>query len=234
MGKKTVTAQNKKEFVSMILTGIFVTNAVLGEVLGVKLFTIWIFTLPLGVLPWPVVFLSTDLINEFYGKKAVRRLTFMTTAMILYMFVIVFAAMQIPAASFSPVNDETFHKVFGQSLWIIAGSVTAFLISQYVDVIVFWIFRKRTGMRMLWLRATGSTIVSQLIDTFVIQGIAFVIPGYLSLDQYFIVAMTSYVYKLAIAVFLTPLIYGSHNLIERYLGKDLTHSMLHTAEEESR
>lgn len=229
-----MTAQNKKEFVSMILTGIFVTNAVLGEVLGVKLFTIWIFTLPLGVLPWPVVFLSTDLINEFYGKKAVRRLTFMTTAMILYMFVIVFAAMQIPAASFSPVNDETFHKVFGQSLWIIAGSVTAFLISQYVDVIVFWIFRKRTGMRMLWLRATGSTIVSQLIDTFVIQGIAFVIPGYLSLDQYFIVAMTSYVYKLAIAVFLTPLIYGSHNLIERYLGKDLTHSMLHTAEEESR
>lgn len=217
----------------MTLTGIFITNAVLGEIMGVKLVTVWGFTMPLGVLPWPVVFLTTDLINEFYGKKAVRRLTFLTTGMILYMFVILFTAIQIPAASISPVNDAVFRKVFGQSLWIIAGSITAFLISQYVDVVVFWIFRKKTGMRMLWLRATGSTLVSQLIDTFVVQGIAFVIPGYLSLDQYVNVALTSYVYKLAIALFLTPLIYASHSLIDNYLGQETVHQMLSAAERES-
>lgn len=228
-----MTGQNKKDLVAMILTGIFVTNAVLGEIMGVKLFTVFGFTMPLGIIPWPIVFLSTDLINEFYGKKAVRRLTFLTTAMILYMFIIIFASIHIPAASFSPVNDEVFHKVFGQSLWIIAGSVTAFLLSQYVDVVVFWIFRKRTGMKMLWLRATGSTIVSQLIDTFVIQGIAFVIPGYLSVDQYLSVALTSYIYKLIIALVLTPFIYASHSMIDIYLGKEITHQMLNTAEQES-
>lgn len=228
-----MTPHSKKELVFLVLTGIFVTNAILGEVLGVKLFTVLGFTMPLGILPWPVVFLTTDLINEFFGKKAVRRLTFLTTIMILYMFAIIFTAIQIPAASFSPVDDASFFKVFGQSLWIIAGSVTAFLISQYVDVMVFWIFRKRTGMRMLWLRATGSTVVSQLIDTFVVQGIAFVIPGYLSLDQYVSVALTSYIYKLAIALLLTPLIYGSHSLIDRFLGKEMIHEMLNTAERES-
>ena len=228
-----MTGQNKKDLVAMILTGIFVTNAVLGEIMGVKLFTVFGFTMPLGIIPWPIVFLTTDLINEFYGKKAVRRLTFLTTAMILYMFIIIFSAIHIPAASFSPVNDEVFHKVFGQSLWIIAGSVTAFLLSQYVDVAVFWIFRKRTGMKMLWLRATGSTIVSQLIDTFVIQGIAFVIPGYLSVDQYLSVALTSYIYKLIIALVLTPFIYASHSMIDIYLGKEITHQMLNTAEQES-
>jgi uncharacterized integral membrane protein (TIGR00697 family) len=173
----------------------------------------------IGVIPWPVVFLTTDLINEYFGRAGVRRLTLMTVALIAYAFVVLFAAMQVPAASFSPVNDEQFGAVFGQSLWIIAGSITAFAVSQFIDVVVFWIVRNRTGQRLLWLRATGSTAVSQLIDTFVIIGIAFWLPGTLDTHGFFVLAATNYTYKFLIAVGLTPFLYAAHAVIDRFLGR---------------
>jgi len=124
----------------------------------------------------------------------------MTIALIVYAFVVLFAAMQVPAASFSPVTDAQFQVVFGQSLWIIAGSVTAFALSQLVDVGVFWLVRHRTGGRFLWMRATGSTIVSQLIDSFVIIGIAFWLPGKVKTSEFLTVAASNYSFKLLIAL----------------------------------
>jgi len=170
-------AQARRDVVFLVLSGVFVTNAILGEVTGGKLFTFGPFTASIGVIPWPVVFLTTDLVNEYFGREGVKKLTFMTIALIVYAFIILFAAIQVPAASFSPVNDEQFRAVFGQSLWIIVGSVTAFAASQLVDVIVFWFVRHRTGGKFLWMRATGSTAISQFIDSFVIIGIAFWLPG---------------------------------------------------------
>lgn len=172
----------------------------------------------LGVIPWPVVFLTTDLINEYYGPPGVRRLTLITVGLILYAFVIIFVAMGIPAASISPVKDEAFNAVLGQSQWIIAGSVTAFATSQLVDVAIFWLFRNATKGRFLWLRATGSTAVSQLIDTFVVLGIGFWLPGKIQTSDFLNLAFTNYTYKFGIAIALTPLIYASHHAIERYLG----------------
>jgi len=111
-----------------------------------------------------VVFIATDLINEYFGREGVKRITLVTIGLISYAYVVLFASLYVPAASFSPVTDEQYHAVFGQSLWIIAGSITAFAASQLVDVSIFWLVRHRTGGRFLWMRATGSTIVSQLID----------------------------------------------------------------------
>ena len=128
----------------------------LGEMRG-KLIAVGPFTMSLGVVVWPVVFLTTDIINEYFGKPGVRRLTLLTVGLILYAFLVIFGALQIPAAKISPVDDASFRTVLGQSLWIIVGSVTAFLVSQLVDVMVFWVFRDRTAGRHLWLRATGST-----------------------------------------------------------------------------
>lgn len=185
--------------------------------MGGKLIQWGPFALSVGVIPWPIVFLSTDLINEYFGRAGVRRLTFLTAVLIAYAFVVVFAAMQVPAASFSPVGDEAFNLVFGQSLWIIVGSIVAFMISQLVDVTVFWFFRDRTGDRFLWLRATGSTVISQGIDTVVVLGIAFLLPGKLTLDQFFSLAATNYTYKLLVAVGSTPLVYVGHRLVGRFL-----------------
>jgi uncharacterized integral membrane protein (TIGR00697 family) len=141
--------------------------------------------------------------------------------------------MNVDAAGFSPVKDEQFRAVFGQSMWIIVGSITAFLASQLIDVVVFWFFRNRTKGKKLWLRATGSTVVSQLIDSFVIIFIAFVLSGSITIDEFFVLASTNYVYKLIIAILLTPLIYLGHNIIHRYLGENENEEKINNSEIQS-
>lgn len=218
---------SRKETVYLILTAFFISNAILAELIGGKLIFIPL-DLPfvgkpaasIGVIPWPIVLIATDIMNEYFGKQGVRRITWMTSAMIAYCFVILYIAVQVPAADFSPVNDSTFETVFGQSLWIIIGSLVAFMVSQLIDVTVFWWLREKTGAGKLWLRTTGSTVVSQLIDSLIIIGIAFWLPGKISSSEFINVALTNYSYKLLIAIGLTPVIYGVHNLIDRYLGKD--------------
>ena len=221
--------QSRRDLVYIALAGFFVSNAILGEVTGGKLFTIGPFTMSIGVIPWPVVFISTDLINEYFGRAGVKRLTFITIGLIAYAFIVLYASIQVPAASFSPVTDAQFQAVFGQSLWIIAGSITAFAASQLIDVGVFWLVRHKTGGRHLWLRATGSTIVSQLIDSLVIIGIAFWLPGKVKTSEFLIVAGANYSYKLLIAIAVTPLLYVGHSIIDRFLGTEEAHRLVERA-----
>ncbi len=213
---------SKKNLVYTILAGIFITNAVTAELIGAKIIQLGPFYLSIGILPWPIVFLATDLINEFYGKTGVKRLSIITAALISYAFVILFFAIRVPAASYpdiSSVSDAQFYAVFGQSMMIIVGSIVAFLFSQMVDVFVFWFLRKRTGGKMIWLRATGSTAVSQLVDTFIVGAIAFWLPGLWSTEVFIKASLTGYSFKLLIAIALTPMIYLGHSLVKRYLGE---------------
>ncbi len=238
--------RSKREMLFIILAGFFITNALVAEMIGGKLIDIasWyqqgVFIMSVGILPWPVVFLTTDLINEYYGRKAVKRLSFITAALILYAFIVLFSAMQIPALDFSPVNDASFHNVFGQSLWIIIGSITAFIVAQMIDVFVFWLIRDRTGRKMIWMRATGSTAVSQLFDTFIVGGIGLWLPSQLYPDQYHFTtqmyiqaSLTGYFVKLLIAVGLTPLIYLGHNLADKYLGESESEKMIEESAEDT-
>lgn len=210
---------SRRDLLFLILAAIFVTNAVLAELIGGKLIQVCGLVMSIGVIPWPVVFVTTDLINEYYGRTAVRRLTWMTLAMIAFAFAILFAAMAVPAWEKSPVSDAQFTAVFGQSLWIIAGSMIAFAVSQLVDVTVFWFWRERTGGRFLWLRATGSTLVSQAVDTVVILSIAFYLPGKIAASDLLRLIVANYTYKVALAAALTPILYGLHNLLDRWLGQ---------------
>jgi uncharacterized integral membrane protein (TIGR00697 family) len=172
----------------------------------------------MGILPWPIVFIVTDLINEYFGKQGVKRLSLITAGLISYCFIILFFAMKIPEAKgISPVSNEAFKQVFGQSNLIIIGSITAFLVAQFLDVTFFNYFKEKTGDKMLWLRSTGSTVFSQLIDSFVVGGIAFYLPGIWTTSQYIEFSFTGYAFKLVIAVLLTPLIYLGHYLIEKYI-----------------
>ncbi len=207
---------SRRETVFLVLAAIFLTHALLGEVVGGKLVRAGGHVMSVGVVPWPVVFVTTDLVNEYYGPKAVRRLTLLAVGLILYAFAVLWACIQIPAADISPVDDASFARVYGQSLWIIAGSVTAFAASQLIDAVVFVFARAATGGRFLWLRAVGSTVVSQLIDTFVINAIAFGLPGKLSSAQVVELSITNYAYKFVIALLTLPLIYVGHALVDRY------------------
>ncbi len=212
---------NRKDLVFLLLAGFFVTNTIVAELIGGKLVQFFgLFTQSLGIILWPVVFVLTDLINEHYGKQGVRKLTYITVGLIIYTFLLLSAGIQLPAVSFSPVDDNTFKQVFGQSQWIIVGSVVAFLLAQLVDVYVFWLFRTRTGQRMIWLRATGSTAISQLIDTFVVQFIAFVVPGKWAFNQFLENASYGYLFKLLVALALIPFIYLGHFLINSYLNDE--------------
>lgn len=211
----------RKDLVFIVLAGFFITNAIVAELIGGKLIQFFgLFTQSIGIILWPVVFILTDLINEHYGKQGVRKLTYITVGLIAYTFILISIALNIKAVPFSPVNDEQFRVVFGQSQWIIVGSLIAFFVSQLVDVYVFWIFRNKTGKNMIWLRATGSTVVSQLVDTFIVQYVAFVLPGKWTTDEFIHNASWGYSFKLLIAVCLIPFIYLGHFLINKYLKRD--------------
>jgi hypothetical protein len=212
--------KTKKELVFIILAGIFISNAIVAELIGGKLIQMGPFVMSMGIIPWPIVFLTTDLINEYFGEKGVRKLSFITAALIAYSFLILLLAINIPAAKgISPVSDDQFFAVFGQSMWIIVGSITAFLVSQLIDVTVFWFFKNRTGDTKIWLRTTGSTIISQLFDSFIVLGIAFWLPGKINFDTFISSALTGYTFKLGVAILLTPLIYLGHHLIKKYLAE---------------
>lgn len=238
----------------------FVSNAVLAEFIGSKIFSLektlgfsplslsffgqdnLSFNLTAGVLLWPVVFIFTDIINEYFGRRGVKLLSFISAGLIGYAFVMVYFSMGLVPADFwimrdtptGQVNmDSAFNVIFGQGLWIIIGSLCAFLIGQLIDVIVFQWVRKYTGNKWIWARATGSTLVSQFIDSFVVLFIAFYFGADWSISLVLAIGVVNYIYKLSIAIFLTPILYLLHTIIDSYLGKDLANKMIEEAAAES-
>jgi hypothetical protein len=214
---------NRRDIVFLVLAGFFITNAIMAELIGGKLIQFFgLFTQSIGIILWPIIFILTDLINEHFGKDGVKKLTYITVGLISFAFIVLSIAINIPATPFSPVNNEVFKTVFGQSQWIIVGSIIAFLISQLVDVYMFLFFKKITGNKFIWFRATGSTLISQLVDTFVVQYIAFVLPAKWTFNEFMTNASYGYVFKLFIAIALIPLIYIGHFFINKFLEKSKT------------
>ncbi|MTW19818.1 queuosine precursor transporter [Allochromatium palmeri] len=236
----------------LILGGFFVCNALIAEFLGVKIFALeatlglapldWnlfgqsgSLSFTAGVLLWPVVFIMTDIINEYYGRRGVQLLSYLTVGLILYAFVFAYLSIGLAPADWwvgiqsaqgVPDMQAAFSAIFGQGMWIIVGSVVAFLIGQLVDVTVFHRVRRFTGERYIWARATGSTLVSQLIDSFVVLYVAFVLgPQKWSLELFLAVGTVNYVYKFVVAIALTPLIYLGRTLIDRYLGAECSRTL---------
>ena len=213
--------KKRKDIVFLVLAGFFITNALIAELIGGKLIQFFgLFTQSIGIILWPIVFILTDLINEHFGKDGVKKLTYVTVGLISFAFIILTIAIKIPATPFSPVNNEVFKTVFGQSQWIIVGSIVAFFTSQLVDVYVFVSLKKITGNKFIWLRATGSTLVSQLVDTFIVQYIAFVLPAKWTFDEFIMNASWGYLFKLIIAILLIPIIYLGHFFIGKFLKKE--------------
>lgn len=229
----------------VVLAGFFVANALMAEFIGVKIFSLegtlgvaplgWnLFgtardlNLTAGVLLWPVVFVMTDIVNEYFGRRGVRLLSWLTVMLIAWAFLFAYAAIALTPAAFwigagesqgVPDMQVAFAAMFGQGQWTIAGSIAAFLIGQLIDVAIYHRVRRATGERMVWLRATGSTLVSQLVDSFVVLYIAFVLgPQHWSMQQFLAVATVNYAYKFCVAIAATPLVYAGHGVIDRYLG----------------
>lgn len=202
----------------IFLNSLFLTFLLMAEVTGAKLFSSFGFTLTIGVIPFPVTFLVTDILNEYYGKRGIRFTTFLGMGMILLAYLLILIDIKIPATLDSPVDDASFEKVFANSGLIILGSITAYLIGQLIDIHIFHFLRVKTNGRFIWMRATGSTIISQLIDSFVVIFIAF--GAKLPFDRLISISSSNFFYKMLVAIAITPLIYLSHLLIEKYLGEE--------------
>ena len=231
----------------ILLSGLFITNALMAEFIGVKIFALeetlglppfdWqlfgqsgSLSFTAGVMLWPVVFIMTDIINEYFGVRGVRFISWLAVGFIAYAFLFAYLAINLAPAGWwvtvaesrgVPDMQAAFAATFGQGLWTIGGSITAFLIGQLIDVVIFHRIRTWTGERWIWLRATASTAVSQLVDSFVVLYIAFVLgPQQWPVDLFLAVGTVNYLYKMLMAVALIPLIYLGRRLIERYLGRE--------------
>lgn len=255
---------NKAIKLFIAMAGFFVANALIAEFIGVKIFSLeqtlgieplslslfgidkLSFNLTAGVLLWPFVFVLTDLINEYYGQRGVKLLSYLTAGLILYAFAMFYAGIELTPADFWPQShispslppseqqaivakvsdyDYAYRLVFGQGLWIIVGSLVAFLIGQIIDVAVFHRIKATTGERLIWLRATGSTLVSQFIDSFIVLFIAFYLGADWGLSLVLAIGVVNYLYKFTMAILLTPVIYAAHFAIDHYLGETLATEM---------
>lgn len=249
---------SKKQMLLLVLAGIFITNAIIAEIIGAKIFSFeqifgfqpaqidllgykLDFNMTAGVLNWPIVFIISDIINEYYGVKGVKVISYLTTALIAYSFFVLYGATMLPPAQFwidinmldsegNPMNiNGAFSKILRQGLGIILGSITAFMIGQLLDAVIFKKLRKMTSNKHIWLRATGSTLFSQLVDSYVVLFIAFFLFGNWEMSQIVAVGSVNYLYKFFVAILMTPIIYLVHYMIDQYLGKETSDQMIHVA-----
>lgn len=239
------TTDSRANRLFIILSGFFLTNAIIAQFVGVKIFSLedtlgiapveWnllgvsgTLNFTAGVLLWPFVFIMTDIINEYFGVRGVRLISWIAVGFVSYAFVAAYISIALaPAGFWVEANRELgvddiqlgYALVFGQGLWTIAGSLIAFLIGQLIDVTAFHRIRRLTGDKLIWLRATGSTAISQFIDSFVVLYIAFVLgPQQWSIPQFLAVGTVNYAYKMLAAVALIPLLYLGRRGIRAYLG----------------
>lgn len=254
----------KENLLFVILAGFFVSNALIAEFIGVKVFSLESslgfeslsmdllgvenlgFNLTAGVLLWPVVFIMTDIVNDYYGLRGVRVLSILSSVLISYGFLMFYLGIGLEPAGFWPKShipldaspeqialieskvsdfDYAYGLVFGQGLWIIIGSLCAFLIGQLLDAYIFRAIKRFTGDKGIWLRATGSTLVSQFIDSYVVLFVAFYIGGNWTLPMVLAIGTVNYIFKFVVAIVLTPALYLIHGFIQAYLGKDLAARM---------
>jgi uncharacterized integral membrane protein (TIGR00697 family) len=230
-----------------ILAAFFLTNAIIAEFVGIKIFALeatlglapvhWqlfgqsgTLNFTAGVLLWPFVFVMTDVINEYFGRRGVRFISWLAAGLISYAFLFAYIVIGLAPADWWITSYQNqgidnaqaaFAGIFGQGLWVIGGSLTAFMIGQLLDVAIYHRIRRITGEGRVWLRATGSTLVSQLVDSFVVLYIAFVLgPQQWPMAQFLAVGMVNYAYKFGVALLMTPVIYFAHGVIDRWLGHE--------------
>ena len=230
MREAYVLSRPQKLFV--VCAAVFLTALVVAEATASKFFTAFDLPFPIqilgqeftsvimtaGVIAFPVTFIVTDLMNEYFGKKGIRFVTWIGMIMIIFEFALLQIAMAVPTSSISPVPDDAFNVVFGASGRVIFGSLVAYVIGQLADITLFHWLRGLTKGKHLWLRATGSTFGSQFLDTFIVLLVAF--AGQLSFQEIVAITLFNYSYKFIIAILITPVIYAAHWVMDNYLGKE--------------
>jgi uncharacterized integral membrane protein (TIGR00697 family) len=204
---------DRKQYFFVWLTAIFVAALVTGDFIGGRFFVLFGRTFSAGIIPFPLTFVLTDIVNEFYGTSGARRLTFVGLGAAVFVWGVIQVALRLPPSPVSPISDTVFHAAFGTAARLYVASLCAYVIGQLLDISIFRTLRRATGHRLLWLRATGSTVLSQMIDSFTVSFVF--LAGTQSLGFITSNAANNYVGKLIMAVLLTPVIYAMHAVFRR-------------------
>ncbi|HVZ74778.1 MAG TPA: queuosine precursor transporter [Polyangia bacterium] len=205
---------DRKEKLFVVLTALFVAALVTGDFVGGKFFVVAGHTFSAGIVPFPLTFVLTDVVNEFYGTHGARRITIAGLVAAIFTWAVITLALHLPTSPESPISDAVFRSAFGTSARLYVASLTAYLIGQLLDIAIFHGLRRLTGHRLLWLRSTGSTVLSQVIDSVTVSFVFLVgtKPTSFILGN----AAHNYFGKLGMAILLTPLIYLGHAAFGRY------------------
>jgi queuosine precursor transporter len=202
----------------IVLTAVFVSSLILGDVIGGKTIATPLGPISVGILPFPITFLLTDVVNDFYGRKGARFITLTGFAMA------VFAWLVLQIGTYLRIDDTTyftqaeFQKIFGGSAQLFVASSLAYLIGQFLDIYVFQFWKRLTQSKYLWVRATGSTLLSQIVDTVVINVIFWRWATTRDYSWIFQKCGREYLIKVVVALALTPAVYALHALVTGWLG----------------
>jgi len=223
----------QKLFVCIV--AIFVSCLLLGDVIGGKIIRTPLGPISVGIIPFPVTFLLTDIINDFYGRRGARFLTLVGFGAALLAWFVLQVANFLPADATTYYTQAEFQKIFGGSAVLFLASMVAYLIGQFLDINVFQFWKALTRSKHLWLRATGSTLLSQIVDTLAINVL---FNGYTAYADptsplaimgrnegqgaiwtwIFAKIVREYGIKLCVAIGLTPVVYALHHAIVKWLG----------------
>lgn len=197
----------------LVLGALFITSLVVSNLIFQKFFFwdffgIYTFEISVGILPYPVTFLITDIISEIYGKKKANQIVTTGIFASLFSLLIVFTANQVPATSWSPVDNGLFEKVFGATAIAVFASMMAYLLAQYVDIQLFHFWKRLTKGRHLWLRNNFSTFLSQFVDTF---SVLFLLCSFnkIAWDQFGNLLLSGFLFKVIVAALDTPFFYAA-------------------------
>ena len=214
--------QKQAEFLYHILAGIFIASLVSCNLIFQKFFTwspfgLYTFEISVGILPYPITFLVTDLISEIYGLKRANRVVMAGLIASIFTLGVVTVADLAPATEWSPVTNDEFSKVFGLTSVSVGASMAAYLLAQLIDVRLFHFWKRLTNGKHLWLRNNFSTMTSQLVDTSVVVGLLCSV-GAIDGDKFGVLVFSGWLFKAIVAALDTPILYLSTWGIREYLG----------------
>jgi uncharacterized integral membrane protein (TIGR00697 family) len=214
----------------LYLAALFITSLVVSNLIFQKFFYWYpldweimgnsLFELSVGILPYPITFLVTDLISEIYGKKAAKRVVVAGIFASFFSMGILLIAGLVPALPNSPIDDQTFNQVFALSPIAVLASMMAYLLAQFIDIRIYHFWKNLTKGRHLWLRNNFSTFASQFVDTFTVVGLLCAF-GVLPWDAFVGLVISGVVFKILVALIDTPLLYLSVGWIRSYFKLEI-------------
>jgi len=232
LAKLTLQDRLFAQRIYLILGALFIASLVVSNLIFQKFFYwdffgLYTFEISVGILPYPVTFLITDIISEVYGKKKANQVVTAGIFASFFSLIIIYVSSAVPATAWSPINDTLFNTVFGATAIAVTASMMAYLLAQYIDIQIFHFWKRLTKGKHLWLRNNFSTFLSQLVDT---ATVLFLLCSFNKIEWELFVPLliSGFLFKVLVAVLDTPFLYAAvYSLRKRFgleMGEELTES----------